>query len=227
MEYKWRMWYVKFFAIFTGVFAALMVLVIAVVGGEGWPIWLLLLPICVLPFGGYVLYYWLQCSYLKKKAPQMPIYVVKLENPVVSYWYRGSVSFNVKLIHDNQLLIAATSPMFASWGISKYYLNEYSGKWVRVWYNSKSNKAYIIDVVPKPMSAVGSIATSRDSDEYGYVSDDNIRMAIEENDYTDEIDHDVHEDSNNLDNYDDYVTSIAGSDGKRAGRRKKKNDTDK
>lgn len=144
MEANWCKRDLKF--ILIG-FAISMLVSLGSLANDNTPVavFLILLLICILLFGGLILYGWISYLLLLSRREEYEIHKVVLEYPSVSYLRKGYVYFTVPITtKDGDTVYCKTSPMWSDYLGSKYKTWDYHNETIKVAYSEKRNDLIVL-----------------------------------------------------------------------------------
>lgn len=110
-------------------------------------IWLCYMAFVWLIIGGFVLFYCSKNRYFLKNYKNFNAYEVVLDNVSVSYAYKSSVYYTVKIVDNGITKAVTTNPYFSNSCFSKFSPEAFNNKKVIGFYDGNKEKFYILKMV--------------------------------------------------------------------------------
>ncbi len=144
MEVNWCKRDIKFLLIG---FAISLFVALGCLANDNMPavVFMVTLLLCVLLFGGVILYGWISYLLLLSRREEYEVHEVVLEYQSVSYLRKGYVYFNVPITtKDGDTVYCKTSPMWSDYLGSKYKTWDYRHETIKVAYSEKRNDLIVL-----------------------------------------------------------------------------------
>lgn len=152
LDLKWLLKIIKFYLIiwlFLTVIFLVIDLIIFINSNNNYSFTMVfLIPIIIYTsvFVPIILYYYYRYRYIKNNLNKFYQTKTKLEFIETSFMYRGAIKFKCKIEVRGKIISTYTNPMFSSFGMVTFFIEEYQGKEINVLYDERKDLIYLMVV---------------------------------------------------------------------------------
>lgn len=154
IEYQWRKQQINtllavwlFIALITLFISFIVTINYLELLGFGMLIWLCCMVLVGLIFGVFILFYYTKNRYLLENYKNFNCYEVVLDRVSISYAYKYSIYYTVKIVDNGITKTVDTNPYFSNSFFSKFYPDDFNNKKVIGLYDGNMEKFYIVKKV--------------------------------------------------------------------------------